>query len=116
MRYRSQPIPLKTRFQLGLPKFIIGRLGPPVGSALTMEHQKKKNVLRKADPTAVTFWQTASLLHLSTAHAVNGFHQIEHSSVRAGPAHQVNAQSYHPRRVSHTAPQTSKSISYLSSV
>ena len=77
---------------------------------------KEKNVLRKADPTAVTFWQTASLLHLSTAHVVNGFHQIEHSSVRAGAAHQVNAQSYHPRRVSHTAPQTSKSISYLSSV
>ena len=65
---------------------------------------------------AVTFWQTASLLHLSTAYAGNGFHQIEHSSVRAGPAHQDNARSYHPRRVSHTAPQTSKAISYLSHV
>ena len=36
------------------------------------------------------------------------------SSLRAGSANQVNAQSYHPRHVSHTASQVSKSISYLS--
>ena len=44
-----------------------GQLGLPVGSALAMEYQSRKFVLRKADPTAALFWQTASLLHLSTA-------------------------------------------------
>ena len=44
------------------------------------------------------------------------FNAGDPSSLRAGPAHQVNVRSYHPRHVSHTAPQTSKSISYLSSV
>ena len=48
-------------------------LGPSVGSALTIEYQKRKCVLRKANPTAVTFWQTASLHHLSTAYAARTF-------------------------------------------
>jgi len=54
----------------------------------------------------VTFWQTASLLHLSTARHVTPLkhhsNEGEYSSLRAGPAHQDNARSYHPRHVSHT--------------
>ena len=36
------------------------------------------------------------------------------SSLRAGPANQVNVRSYHPRHVSHTASRISRVISYLS--
>ncbi len=40
----------------------------------------------------------------------------EYSSLRAGPELQDNELTYHSRPVSHAAPQTGKSISYLSHV
>ena len=67
MRNCLQTIALKTSFQFGLPNYHIEPLGPPVRSALTMEYQNRKSVLRKFDLTAMVFEETASHKPLSSA-------------------------------------------------